>query len=262
LKRKTLNLWILLLIVSIIPAFLEDFRPGLYNSTVKLLRSPFTLLQEYRIQTDTFLTNWQKAVELTQNERNYNESLFYSSIYKTEYESLLRVVDSTDNRLLRMFPIVRLAGTRGIYRNERLLISSESPLPSAGYLVSPALGSVVGRIDDRYDDREGGPQMAEVIPFWSSDFTSRVACYKKNSNEEYDDLALVEKNRLINFNPSLEYQPGDRISIYDSELERYGWTVLGRVAPVYEHEIVERYAIDYELDRKSVLEENYFLVVE
>ena len=261
-KRKTLNLWILLLIISIIPAFLEDFRPAIYNSTVKLLRSPFTVLQDYRIETDTFLTNWQKAIELSQNERNYNKSLFYSSIYKTEYESLLRLVDSTDNLVLRAFRFVRLSGTRGVYRSERLLISSDSPLPSSGYLVSPTLDAVVGRIENHHDDREKGSQMAAVIPFWSTDFTSRVACYKSGTGEEYGDLGLVEKNRLINFNPSLEYQPGDRITIYDSELERYGWNTLGTVAPVYEHEIVERYAIDYELDRKNVLAESYFLVVE
>ncbi|HOO31901.1 MAG TPA: hypothetical protein PK466_01205 [Thermotogota bacterium] len=191
------------------------------------------------------------------------ENTFFSPIYKREYEELIAVYKLNNvSELTDQFSLCVLLSSIGDVNSEILRIKSEKTIASRGFVVSPQFSSVIGKIIKSYG------KTADIAPIWSSLFTSQVYVQSENEIEGINnDLALIEKGQLINFNPALPYENGDEIRIAGTEfggynLERYNLNRIGTVSAIKNTEIVEKYEIDYDFSREAILNNRYFYIIE
>jgi len=228
----------------------------------RVVKNYHVILEDLRISYNSFVRNNKRASELNNEEYERLISTSYSMIYKREYEQLreyLSISDQMDlSDMIRTGVLINTYGTR---EEEILRIIANETIPQNGYLVSPALSAVIGKI------KNSRGKTAEIIPIWNEQFSAQVMVKKNESKETYPDLALIEKKQVINFNPAFPYSSGDTIYISEYEpggytLSRYEWTRIGKIASVKQNEIVEKYGIEYDFSRKEILEERYFFIVE
>src|SRR6056297_1382385 len=238
------------------------FFPKEHHLLVTFAKEPHSFIENWRLTYNSFIKNFEWASKLDEVEYDRLTSTTYTMIYKREYEQLreyLSISDQMDlTELINSGVLINTFGTRDI---EILRIASESMIPQKGFVISPVLSTVIGKIKDSHG------HTAEIIPIWNEQFNAQVMIKDKNKETDYPDLALIENNQLVNFNPAFPYNVGDDIYISKYEpggytLARYEWTRIGKIAPVKQNEIVEKYGIEYDYTREDILEERYFFIVE
>ena len=181
------------------------------------------------------------------------------TIFKTEFEDLLGSVETLRKlKIGGLYPIVFLLRTMGTGNQETWILYSEEPVPGNAFVVSIREGALIGRV------HEVNGNILTVIPLWNQAFSTQVRVL--SADRQIRDLAYLEDGKLLNFNPSFPFQPGDEVYLSDYEpggyaLQRYGWNRLGTVGALLNEDIVEYYEIIYRFRRDRFLDERYFLVV-
>lgn len=232
-----------------------------FKSLSTLLINKLYLLEEWRSCVNTLTINAKKLIELDQEEIDRLTNTFYSPLYKKEYEALkgfMRITDEIDITNNVHFAV--LLNTCGVGNSEILRLFSNEQIPSKGIVVSPSISAPIGKI------KASSGKTAVVIPIWNADFSAQVSIIN-NQSSGYDDLALIERNQVINFNPAFPYEPGDAIILSEYEqggyiLNRYNWQKIGEISAVKYSELVEKYNILYDYGREDILKERYFFVIE
>jgi len=207
------------------------------------------------------MRNSKKIIDLDQEEIDRLTNTFYSPLYKKEYEELkgyMRITDEMDITDNIHFAV--LLNTYGVGGSELLRLFSSEQIPARAIVVSPSISAPIGKIHYSFGNT------ATVIPIWNDDFSAQVSIINKEFSG-YDDLALIERNQVINFNPAFPYEAGDAIMLSEYEqggyiLNRYNWQRIGQISSVKYSEIVERYNILYDYGREDILKERYFFVIE
>jgi len=236
--------------------------PEQHEMIEQVAKKNHSIIEDLRLSYNAFTRNIKRASELSVEEYERLTSTSYTMIYKREFEQLRAFLSISDQMdLSDMIRTGVLINTYGIRDAEILRITANEPIPQNGFLVSPALSTVIGKI------KNSRGKTAEIIPIWNEQFNAQVSVKNKESKEAYPDLALIENKQVVNFNPAFPYNPEDGIYISEYEpggytLSRYEWTRIGKIAPVKHNEIVEKYGIEYDYSREEILEERYFFIVE
>lgn len=238
------------------------FFPKQHHMLEAFTKEPHPFIENWRLTYNSFIKNLKWASELDEVEYERLTSTSYTMIYKREYEQLHKYLSISDNmdlsELIQSGVLINTFGTRNM---EIMRIASESIIPQKGFLISPALSTVIGKIKKSYGNT------ADIIPIWNEQFNAQVEIKDNNNEVNYPDLALIENKQVINFNPAFPYNAGDGVYISKYEpggytLSRYEWTRIGKIASVKQNEIVEKYGIEYDYTREDILEERYFFIVE
>lgn len=238
------------------------FFSDMHKKVEGIIKEHHSLLENLRLSYDSFLRNVNRASELDEKEYDRLLSTSYTMIYKREYEQLREYLSITDQmELSDLIHTCVLINTYGTRDAEILRVSSDDFIPQKGFLISPALSTVVGKVQNSQGN------IAEIIPVWNEQFHTQVTVRNEKNETNYPDLALIENKQVVNFNPAFPYNPGDSIYISQYEpggytLKRYEWTRIGQIASVKQNEIVEKYGIEFDYSREEILEERYFFIVE
>ncbi|MBP6961023.1 MAG: hypothetical protein KBC39_06445 [Thermotogae bacterium] len=181
------------------------------------------------------------------------------SMFKTEFEDLLSSVENLQKlKIGGLYPIVFLLRTMGTGNQETWMLYTEEAVPGNAFVVSIREGVLIGRV------HEVNGNILTVIPLWNQAFSTQVRVL--SGDQQTRDLAYLEDGKLLNFNPSFPFQPGDEVYLSDYEpggyaLQRYGWNLLGTVGALLNEDIVEYYEIRYLFQRERFQDERYFLIV-
>ena len=238
------------------------FFPQTHSILETRVKGGISFLRDWRLSYNALIKNTKRAFELEDEayERLINTS--YTLIYKREYEALKNYMGISEQMdLVHSIHTGALVNTIGTGESEILRIVSDRPVAQKGYLVSPSLSAVIGKIISSWG------KTADVIPIWNADFSAQVTVKDFENESHYPDLALIEDQQVINFNPAFPYKEGDGIYISEYEpggytLSRYEWTGIGQISAVKHNEIVEKYSIEYDYTREEILKERYFFIVE
>ena len=259
LEKTTFVCCSLVMILLMICAIFFSEAHDLVGTALKRRLAP---LEMWRSSYNSFILNAKRASQMDDKEFERLINTSYTPIYKREYEALREYLSISEQMdLPASIHVVSLINSFGTRDSEVLRVVSGEQIPQEGYLVSPAISAVIGKI------KSSNGRTAEVLPIWSDDLTAQVSVKDEDNNELYPDLALIENKQVVNFNPAFPYQEGDHIYISEYEpggytLARYEWTKIGRVSAVKHNEIVEKYLIEYDYTREEILEERYFIIVE
>ncbi len=233
-----------------------------YQQIEAVVRKNCALFESWRLSYNGLINNLDQAFELSDEEADRVINTAYTLIYKKEYEALkdsMSISEQMDMMQgIRIGALISTFGTRG---SQILRVASSELIPQKGFLVSPNRLTVIGKI------MSSNGKTAEVMPIWNDQFSAQVVIKDEFNQKQYSDLALIENNQVINFNPAFPYRGGERVYISEYEpggyiLSRYNWTEIGTIAPIKQNEIVEKYAIEFNFTSEEFLQERYFLIVE
>jgi hypothetical protein len=233
-----------------------------YEMLGQFVRKNLSFLEKWRLSYNVFIDNIEKTFLLDDVEYERLRSTSFTMIYKQEYEQLREFMSISDQMDLSEFVhtgvLVNTLGTRDA---EILKIVSTDTIPQKGFLISPNLSAVIGKVQYSQGNT------ADIIPIWNEKFTAQVMVKNQENEIEYPDVALIENKLVVNFNPAFPYDSGDVVYLSEYEpggytLSRYEWTRIGKIAPVKQNEIVEKYGIEYDYTREEILKERYFFIVE
>jgi len=233
-----------------------------YQQLEKLVKSNSTYLESWRLLYNGFIGNLDQAFKLSDDEVDRVINTAYTLIYKKEYEALKDILAISEQMdMMDEIPIGALISTVGTRGSQILHVTSTEHIPQKGFLVSPSRLTVIGKIIS------SNGKTAEVMPIWNDQFSAQVVIKDEILQQQYSDLALIENNQVINFNPAFPYRGGEGVYISEYEpggyiLSRYKWTEIGTIVPIKQNEMVEKYAIQYNYTSEEFLQERYFLIVE
>ncbi len=233
-----------------------------YETLGQFTNKNLSFLEKWRMSYNAFIGNIEKAVNLNDVEYERLRSTSFTMIYKREYEQLREFMSISDQMDISEFVHTGvLVNTQGTRDAEILKVISTNTIPQKGFLISPNLSAVIGKV------QYARGNTADIIPIWNEQFTAQVMVKNHENEIVYPDVALIENKLVVNFNPAFPYNPGDGVYLSEYEsggytLTRYGWTRIGKIAPVKQNEIVEKYGIEYDYTREEILKERYFFIVE
>lgn len=244
--------------------FIFDFIfPDQFNLFSSAFLYRYNIFRELRNEYNIISDRFEYVKKMETGDMENMENLFFSPIYKREYDELMALYKMDESiELSEQFSLCVLLSTIGDIKSEILRVKSDKPIASKGFIVSSKLSAVVGKILRSYGNT------ADIAPIWSDYFSSQVYVSSKREIDGLDnDLALIEKGVLINFNPALPYEGGDEIKIAAAEfggynLERYHLNKIGTVSKIKSTEIVERYEINFDFSREEILKNRYFFIIE
>ncbi|HPF17171.1 MAG TPA: hypothetical protein P5107_10135 [Thermotogota bacterium] len=233
-----------------------------YQQLEILVKNNIAYLESWRLSYNGLISNLDQAFKLSDEEVERVINTAYTLIYKKEYEALKDILQISEQmETINNIPIGALINTVGSKGSQILHVASMERIPQKGFLVSPSRLTVIGKIIS------SNGKTAEVMPIWNDQFSAQVVIKDEIHQQQYSDLALIENNQVINFNPAFPYRGGEGVYISEYEsggyiLSRYNWTKIGKIVPIKQNEMVEKYAIQYNFSNEDFLQERYFLIVE